>query len=65
MTGGVGGRLSRIVCQPPIPTAVTLSNLSASDSQPTALYGALLAVLAASLTAGAAIVIRKRAVAEQ
>ena len=54
-----------IVCAPPIPTAVTLSNLSASDSQPTAPYGALLAVLAASLAAGAAIVLRKRAVSEQ
>ena len=54
-----------IVCAPPIPTAVTLSNLSASDSQPAAPYGALLAVLAASLAAGAAIVLRKRAVSEQ
>ena len=54
-----------IVCQPPIPTAVTLGNLSATNSQSTAPYGALLAVLAASLAAGAAIVLRKRAVAEQ
>ena len=43
-----------IVCAPPAPTAVTLSNLSANDSPLTAPYGALLAVLAASLAACAA-----------
>ncbi len=52
-----------IVCQPPIPTAVTLSNMSA-NGQSTAPYGALLTVLLAALAAGAAVVLRKRAMAE-
>lgn len=54
-----------IVCQPPIPTAVELGDLSAGNGQPAVPYGVLVTVLMAALAAGTAIVLRKRGVAEQ
>lgn len=52
-----------IVCEPPIGTAVELSDLSASAGQSTAPTGALLAALVAAGLATVAIFLRQRAVA--
>jgi hypothetical protein len=54
-----------IVCEPPIPTAVELSDMSAEDDQAPAPYGALLAVLAACLAFGVVAMLRRRPVAGQ
>ncbi len=50
-----------IVCEPVIPTAVTLSDLNAADGPATLPFGALLAVLAAGLAIGAAAMRRRPA----